>query len=79
MQLYKKISAAYLDASTSAGTARWVALGVVAWDCISKGASAWNVAALLALGGLDVAARWVVTGGKGPGSSAPQEVEACQA
>lgn len=78
MEVFKTLAAAYLNPSTSAGTARWVALGVAAWDCVSKGASAWNVAALLALGGLDVAARWVVTGGRGPGSGLPQEVALCQ-
>jgi len=76
--LIERLSAAYLNPSTSAGTARWVALGVAAWDCISRGVNAYNAAALLALGGLDVAARWFSSRGEGgPGSGLPQEVAPC--
>lgn len=79
MKILSNISAAYLNPSTSAGTARWVALGVITWDCLSRGVNAYNAGALLALGGVDMAARWFANRGEGgPGSGLPQEVATCQ-
>lgn len=47
------------DPATAQGTARWVALGVMAWDILRNGASWPNVAGLLILAGFDLAARWI--------------------
>jgi|GEM_PF-6875236 len=60
-----RLAAAYLDPTTNAGTARWVGLGVLAFDLASRGASGWNVAGLLILGGLEGVAR--ILAGQDPG------------
>lgn len=58
-----------LNPSTNAGTARWVALGVAAYDVAARGANVWNIGALLALGGLVEALRYFP--GQGPGGPTP--------
>lgn len=57
--------------ATAAGTARWVVLGMAAYDIAARGASPWNMAALLILGGLAEALRFWPQGPGGPGPSAP--------
>lgn len=47
------------DPATAQGTARWVAIGVMAWDILKSGASWPNVAGLLILAGFDLASRWI--------------------
>lgn len=49
----------FIDPSTNAGTARWVALGLFAYDVLKHGANWMNGAALLALGGVELAARFI--------------------
>lgn len=70
--MLEKFTAAYLDPKSHAGTARWVALGVLVFDLISRGASLPNVAGLLVLGGLEGAARIINRGPDFPMGSGPK-------
>jgi hypothetical protein len=47
-----------MDPATNVGTARWVALGVTAYDAMRHGVSLANGAVLLVLAGVDIAARY---------------------
>jgi hypothetical protein len=57
------------DPSTNLGTARWVALGLAAYDACARGMGPWNLSALLALCGLE-ALRYLPQGPSGPGAAA---------
>lgn len=59
MSRIRRFLALWRDPATSQGTARWVALGVVAWDAIKNGLSWPNTVGLMALAGLDIAAHWL--------------------
>lgn len=48
---------AFLDPATHTGTARWVALGLIAYDVLRHGANWTNGALLLALAGVQLASR----------------------
>lgn len=49
---------ALLDPSTNTGTARWAALVVCVYDVMRNGTNLANGGVLLALAGLDIAARY---------------------
>lgn len=59
MERVKRFLYLWRDPATAQGTARWVALGVVAWDLLKNGATWPNIAGLLTLAGLDIAAHWL--------------------
>jgi hypothetical protein len=49
---------AILDPATNMGTARWVALGMAAYDITKNHLNLVNGSVLLLLAGVDIAARW---------------------
>lgn len=59
MSRLRSFLAGWRDPATAQGTARWVALGVVAWDLLRHGATWPNVTGLLVLAGFDLASRWI--------------------
>jgi hypothetical protein len=61
-----------IDPTTNAGTARWVALGLFGYDLVRHGVNWANAAALLALGGVELAARFLQSQGpQAPGPECP--------
>jgi hypothetical protein len=52
MGMLREVLERLKDPASTAGTARWVALGVLAYDCAARGASLYNLAGLLVLAGL---------------------------
>lgn len=59
MMTVRRFLNGWRDPATAQGTARWVALGVVAWDLLKTGATWPNVTGLLVLAGFDLASRWI--------------------
>ncbi|WP_257303388.1 hypothetical protein [Geothrix campi] len=56
--VFNHLSAAFLDPASSLGTARWVALGLTAYDVIRNNMNGWNGGAMLLLAGIEIAGRW---------------------
>lgn len=54
----KSIVSAILDPSSSMGTARWVAIGITAYDVARNHMNMVNGAAMLLLAGIEIAGRW---------------------
>ncbi|MDP1832638.1 MAG: hypothetical protein Q8K67_11310 [Geothrix sp.] len=62
---------AFLDPTTSMGTARWVAIGMTAYDIARHHLNLTNGAVLLLLAGVDIAARWFNQGPRIGPTAAP--------
>lgn len=58
----RTLAAALLDPSTRTGTAWWACLAVTIYDAARAGVTLTNGAVLLALAGLDLVARAILTG-----------------
>ncbi|HJV39991.1 MAG TPA: hypothetical protein VJ549_00550 [Geothrix sp.] len=54
----RTFAAAFLDPASALGTARWVALGLTAYDIIRNHMNGWNGGAMLLLAGIEIAGRW---------------------
>lgn len=59
----------FIDPSTNAGTARWATLGIALYDAARYGLNLTNGSVLLALAGIEIAAR-LFGGPKPPGGPA---------